>query len=39
MIVCGYDIRRGQKKHIKIPVLQPKGMEGFVFRGKIRGKL
>lgn len=36
MIVCGYEIQAGEKKHIKIPVLQAEAMEGICICGKIR---
>ena len=38
MIVCGYEIQAGEKKHIKIPVLQAEAMEGICICGKNQGK-
>ena len=38
MIVCGYEIQAGEKKHLKIPVLQAEAMEGICICGKNQGK-
>lgn len=38
MIVCGYEIQEGEKKNIKIPVLQAEAMEGICICGKNQGK-
>ena len=38
MIVCGYEIQAGEKKYIKIPVLQAEAMEGICICGKNQGK-
>ena len=38
MIVCGYETRAGEKKNIKIPVLQAEAMEGICICGKNQGK-
>ena len=38
MIVCGYEIQAGEKKNIKIPVLQAEAMEGICICGKNQGK-
>lgn len=38
MIVCGYEIQAGEKKNIKIPVLQGEVIEGTCICGKNQGK-